>query len=730
MTFRELKQVYRKVVDQIGKKHIKDALDTIKELSGKCRNTDLKTQLDSHAETYVNILKYSFELGDDPEKEKVYFRLIRSLLGLLDDISDDIIRSNRLLQYYDYFSVPEPEAERLTGELLKFAEQIVLQHETGEQKSIAESPFFKRSFSQFFTILLLTDKLNESQISLLGKINNPDGIPWYDKSLIISALTLSLLRHFDTSKINLLFDYFETGEHQVWQRSLAGLVIAFSSYDYRIEYYPELINRLVATQGLHDTNKTIENIILQYAKTKDTEKITRRIQDEILPEMIKMKSRLEEKLDLDSLLSSMNPEDKNPEWESFFRESPDIYNKLEEFTNLQMEGADVFLGAFTMLKGFDFFRQIQNWFLPFYKENEHISPLIGENGTGELLEGIERSSFLCNSDKYSFCLNLKQMSSMQKSSVMEFFNAELKAMNEMSTDEEMLNSEVRNKVVITQYFQDLYRFFRLHPLHDEFEDIFNMSTELYNTRFFKLWVNNIDTLRNIGEFFFEKGHYHDALQVFSQVAGQQQNYEMFEKIAYCNQKLNDFNRALEYYHKAELFGKNKVWLMNSIAYCSRKTGDYQKAVAYYKQAEKLEPENPEIQMLLGQTYMEMEDYSEALKYYYRIEYTQPDNFKVFRPIAWCSFMLDKFKTALKYLSRSMENSGNRHDFMNMGHIQWCLGNKKEAIDNYGKSLGISGMDFDLFSKTFMEDSRYLIAKGIHDFDIALMLDYIKLTASR
>ena len=54
-----------------------------------------------------------------------------------------------------------------------------------------------------------------------------------------------------------------------------------------------------------------------------------------------------------------NPEDKNPEWETFFKESPDVYNKLEEFTNLQMEGADVFLGAFAMLKQFDFFNEIR-----------------------------------------------------------------------------------------------------------------------------------------------------------------------------------------------------------------------------------------------------------------------------------------------------------------------------------------------------------------------------------
>ena len=40
-------------------------------------------------------------------------------------------------------------------------------------------------------------------------------------------------------------------------------------------------------------------------------------------------------------------------------------NKLQEFTDLQMEGSDVLMGTFSMLKHFDFFRDEENWFLPF-----------------------------------------------------------------------------------------------------------------------------------------------------------------------------------------------------------------------------------------------------------------------------------------------------------------------------------------------------------------------------
>ena len=163
--------------------------------------------------------------------------------------------------------------------------------------------------------------------------------------------------------------------------------------------------------------------------------------------------------------------------------------------------------------------------------------------------------------------------------------------------------------------------------------------------FFKLWIDDINMLRNIGEFFFEKNYYTGCLMIFMQIVDKNQNYELFEKIAYCYQQNGEFEEALEYYHKAELLDRNRLWLLTRIAWCYRKTGDYEKAVAYYHEAEKLEPENLQVQAWLGHTFMEMEDYEEALKYYFKVEYLQPENHKVQRPISWCSFMLGKLDNA-------------------------------------------------------------------------------------
>jgi len=743
MNYNELISKYTSFSQFISKKRVKDAFDILKELVEKCKDKDLKNQFENHYNTYQNMLRYSFELGDDPEKEKVYERLLKAVTELADDVKEDIITGYGLLSYYQYKTeirkghhLDEDESDEIVKHL-EFEREIeqILKSASGIKKTagISDEQSYKKSLTNIFRIIWLTDKIKEAEIELVNKIISKKSLPWHDKCLIITALTLSLLRHFDSNKIALLFDFYEAEEHQVWQRALIGLTLGLYYYDSRISLYPDILNRIKAYQGNKNIAKHIEAIIIQFIRAKETEKITKKIQDEILPEVMKIKSKLEEKLDLDNILSSKIISEKNPEWETYFKDSPDVYQKFEEFSAMQMEGADVFLGAFALLKRFDFFNEISNWFLPFYKENEMISgslETIKEGfDTDKFLEGLERSSFMCNSDKYSFCLNVKHLPSIQKSMMTELFNMELQAMNELSEQDELINSIARNKAVFTQYFQDLYRFYKLHPLKREFEDIFNLEYHIYKADFFKMLIEDQSILRNIAEFFFEKSYYKEALEIFEILSCSEDNFELYEKTAFCHQQAGEFQNAIDYYHKAELISKNKLWLYNKLAFCYRKKEHFNKSAEYYKKAEKLDPKNLQIQAYLGQVYLDMDNYESALKYYFKVEYLSPDNHKIQRPIAWCSFLLGKLDTARKYFEKVISKEGNKNDYMNLAHVEWCSGDKQKAIENYIQSIKKSNLDFNWFAKVLEEDSKYLVKQGVNAFDIPLMIDYLKILIS-
>jgi tetratricopeptide (TPR) repeat protein len=539
------------------------------------------------------------------------------------------------------------------------------------------------------------------------------------------------LRFFDPQKIILLFTIYEQKEEQLWQKAFIGFFLSLLVHGKRVELYPEIFNRIKAYSSDDDFSKQIEQIVIQFLKSKETEKISKKIREDILPHMMKIKTKLDEKLDLDNILSVEQFEDKNPEWKKVFEDTPDLYDKFEEFSMMQMEGSDVFLSAFAMLKRFPFFNKMSNWFVPFYHQNEVLKDIIQEKekefDTAKFVEGIERSAFLCNSDKYSFCLNIKYMPTLQKSMMLEMFNMEMKAMNEVNEEDEKLNKDVKSKKVYTQYFQDLYRFYKLHPLKNEFEDVFDIDIELDTNILLKYLVNKEEVIRNIAEYYFEKEYFDKALLVFLSLAEKENSQELFEKIGYAYQKQNNIEKAIEYYQRAMLFDNEKNWLLKKLAFCNRKLKRFDEALKLYKRLEKNNQEDFHTQANLGHTYMELENYEEAQKYYFKVEYLAKDNFKVFRPIAWSSFVMGKFDTAKKYFEKVIKKEPTADDYLNLGHVEWCTGNAKAAVENYKVAKEKAKNDAGWLFEQFMNDKPYLEKHGIKDLDIKLMEDYIGLS---
>ncbi|MBN1187296.1 MAG: tetratricopeptide repeat protein [Bacteroidales bacterium] len=731
MNYQEVDRIHQKICRHIADGQIKYSIEKLGILVRESKNGDLINQLENYRETFANLLKYSFErVEKDPERDKVYSHLIRSILELADKAKEEIIAAQQILHFFNVKRKITNTAPLSENEIRDIIKILNFENEIdGLKKNQDNDNLRDETLEHIFNLFWLKDKYKESEIDLAQKIIIDINIPWSDKSLFVSAITLSLLRCFDISKFQALFDFNKTQENQVWQRALAGIIINLCHYDSRLVLYPELLSQISDLARQEDFKKNVEFILLQLLKSRETEKITKRFREEIIPEMMKLRPSLENKLDLDNILSDKLSEDKNPDWENFFKDSPGLLNKLEEMSRLQLEGSDVFMSTFSMLKQFDFFNTIKNWFLPFYKENNIVkSSMAGfeEHFNSEaFIEGLEKTAYLCNSDKYSFCLNVKIMPREQKNLMVEMFNMEINAMNEVSKDDELLNQHASDQFIFTQYFQDLYRFFKLYAHKNEFYDIFAGESQYHKTYFLNNLFDDQDILRNIAEFYFEKEYYLLAIEAFNMFLKKESKIELFQKIAYSFQMLGRYEDALEYYHKAELFDKNKSWNYRKIAQCYRKLKIYDKAIDYYKKAEKLEPENLYTQTFLGHTYLDMKEFETALKYYYKVEYLAPENKKIQLPIAWCSFMQKKLDSAIKYVNKVLEKDPGKHDCLIAAHIFWCNNDKTSAIDNYKKALKASGYNYQWFVKEIKDDQKYLHEYDITEQDVSLMIDYIE-----
>jgi tetratricopeptide (TPR) repeat protein len=730
MTEKELRNIYNGICSNLASRRLKPAFDLLGKLileNGLAVFTDEYRNLE---ETYHYMLKYTVEGIRDPERQKVYRKLIVSVFSLADKVHEAVrLKISSSIEYEKKRIFREKfitDFSQLLNELEDFyIKDELLPDETSSPDGAKEhQEKIRRLFYHFW----FRDKLSSEEAGFLRNfIMSPVILTAY-KSFMVTAVMLSLQRFFDREKFTLLFDAYESEEVEISQRAIIGLLINLYRYDARLPFYPSVTGRLKILNENPEFKRNLERVILQFIRSKETEKLQQRIRDEILPEMIKISPHLKDKINLDSLMEEGLSEDKNPDWQEIFKDSPGLMNKMEEFSELQMEGADVFMGSFAMLKSFPFYSEMGNWFIPFFIENPEIARVLDlkDELSRRMLEAINRAPILCNSDKYSFCFSIQSLPKENREFMTQGINAEMDQLKEIEKDEELTNPGRMAEFISNQYIQDLYRFYKLFPRKGDFEDIFNWRFDFHNNfALGEILKEDLKVLRNIGEYYFAKNQYDEAAEIFSFLLEQKKDGELYQKIAFCRQKSGNYEKALDYYLKAELYDINRLWNLKKIALCYRNLKQPGKALEYYRLAEKIEPESLNNQLNTGHCLLELHEYEEALKCYFKVEYLAPGNKKVWRPIAWCSFLTGKKEQAEKYLLQLLEDEPGKHDLMNMGHVQWSMGKRKDALDFYRQSISEGGFSENEFLEVFGEDLPHLLSQGIDSDDVPIMLDQLR-----
>lgn len=736
MTKEEIDIVYQKICDNLAERKLKPAFDLIENCIQENNLAVFYDEYHNLEQTYHYMLKYTVEGIQDPERQKVYKKLIVSVFELTDKVHEalrmkysDAIVYQKKRSFTSHFIT---DFGKLLTELEDFYldnELKSLVDESAEKTTeLEEARKHQQKIRNLFYHIWFSNELKSEETAFIKNFVSSDLILNGYKSFIVNSLIISLQRYFSAGKFNLLFDLYKHEKNEVNQLALVGLLINFYHYDRRLPFFGEITGRLKILNENPEFKQNLERIILQLIRSKETEKIQKKIRDEIIPEMIKISPNLKDKIDLESLMDRGTDDDKNPEWEEIFKDSPGLMDKMEEFSELQMEGADVFMGSFSMLKMFPFFNELTNWFMPFFPENPEIDEVldVSDDISSSFVKTIDSAPILCNSDKYSFCFSIKNLPAENREFMAQGMKAEMDQFKELEKDEELTSPGKKAEFISNQYVQDLYRFYKLHPRKADFEDIFNWRFDFHN----KYALGGIlkedeKILRNIAEYYFAKNQFTEAAEIYSYLLNKEKNGELYQKIAFCHQKMGNYQKALDDYLKAELYELNKAWNLKKIALCYRNLKQPDKALEYYKEVEKLDPENLNNQLNIAHCLLEMNRFEEALKGYFKVEYLAPGNKKVWRPIGWCSFLAGKKEQAEKYFQKLMDEESNKHDLMNMGHVQWSLGNRKKALEYYNDSISKTGFSEVTFLEVFEEDLPHLIEQGIDKNDVPIMLDQLR-----
>lgn len=582
----------------------------------------------------------------------------------LSDIEDNY----RSMLSYKFNGIEDPDGDNIYNHLVKRAYELI-------DDICAEYMPTDYSQNEVFSMLWNCFRYGDEQVNYC-RVMNEQGTS-LNNCIAVSAVTLSCLRILDEPKLHCLLDFCDNADKKTMARALTGLVLCLIKHNKRIQYYPAVNNRLNLLFDNPEKVSLARQIVKHFVRCRENVRITKDIKDNILPTLSKLapdiKNKVKEDFDSDDYEENMY------EVQDMIQESG-IADKMQAYSELQLQGSDINYSTFCSLKKFGFFQNIDSWFMPFYRENPSIAALFSQTDGLSFLDFLAGSSFLCDSDKYSFCVNLTMVPDDMRKPMQKQLQAQIGGVPEFEAGKD-------DMVLYTnRYMQDIYRFYKLYRNKEFFDDIFALGCDIYNMDFYRFIDADGTFLTELADFYLSKELYETALGAYKIIIeNSTPDIELYKKMAFCLQKNSFYTQAADYYLKIDLMDSGNVAVLKKLGYCYRKAGNFEKALKYYRQAEERETDNLNLLFNIALCLTELREFAKALNYFYKIDYLYPDS------------------------ERSVKMN------LYFGHCLWATGDKKAAMAHYLK----------VAPKDRLEDNLRLAPCDFSMKDIYFILDYIR-----
>ncbi len=566
-----------------------------------------------------------------------------------------------------------------------------------------------------------------------------------DACLLISHITLSLLRVFDPRKVEVLCEAVSSECDSVAVRAVTAIAITVRRYGRRLPFYPDVEARLRQLGADTAFLDMLADVELQFVRSRDTEEIERRMKDEIIPSMLRSPKAKGKHI--------ITPEDltdeSNPEWSQWLKESG-LEEKLQELTELQMSGADVYMATFAQLKSYPFFSETANWFRPFDPTHPAVSHLFSKSEDSKsenedepagsspsreknsqssifnpqssifnLQSLIMRSGMFCNSDKYSFCLSLAAIPKAQLDMLQAQFAEQEDALREEFGSQQVNHSSGQlgtpsPRTLVRQYIQDLYRFFHLSPARSAYADPFaDGGSQAPDDSLHAFYTLPETSLLALFELNFQRRDYPSAITSFE--ALESRDATLWQKYGYCHQRNGTYAEALHAFRMADLLKPDHFWTLHHIAQCQRALGQTAEALESYRHLAAMKPDVPRFAYRQAECLIQLARYDEALPLLYHLAYDTPDDLRTLRALVRSLLMQRQPDAAMKQANHILGNPAlelTDDDLLLIGSAQWLTGQRDDALRTW----------------SVMEEtppSETLIRLGIPAADTPFLLDLLR-----
>lgn len=681
-------------------------------------------ELEGLRQGYGYMSTYALQGLPDPGLAESRADVVEGIRSLVDAMRRSLRIKDAPTLYFNTLryeqTVPADTLVTLLGEYAKVNQKLSLAALTEDpakasrEFALQAEQMERRIFNRVWTSCPLVG----SDESSLRAVMDDMSLPAYFKALIVSAVFMGLMEQYDERKVLFLMDAYASADDEVSVRALCGLLVGLWLYRGR-HMSVRLRNRLAALEDMPGWTRDVRMAAMQFVRSRDTERITRKFNEEVIPEMMKLRPEIEKLKD-----KPLDPEamEENPEWAEMLEKSG-VADRLKELQELQEDGGDVMMATFGRLKTFAFFNDIANWFMPFRSNH----PQIVSGGVPEidaLVEVMGNIPMFCDNDKYSIALSLSQIPPAQRDMML----TQLRMQGEQLDAVRMAGMGGRRggrEELTTNYVRNLYRFYKLFRRKGEFSDPFAIGLNIPAIPALAGEFDDADTLMVIAEFYFKRGYYADALEVFARLAAKSApSAAICQKVGYCEQQLGRPSAALSHYEQADMLDSSSRWTVRRLAWCHRTLGQWEKALECYRRLSEGRPDDVNLALNIGLSLVKLRRYDEALQHLFKAEFLGSGNEKATRALAWCTLLGGDYDRCVKYTATLLAAASPRpNDYINAGHLSILTGHPGEAVGHYTDAIKAMDGDVDRFMRIMRDDRLTVTALADVDPDLmAIVID--------
>jgi len=522
------------------------------------------------------------------------------------------VQSQAVPAIYQQMPQPGSDVAQATKEVNNFLSNVIARFDD----TIFDSEKAKKIFLDVnFDDISAAGTMSPLSRDLVSKIRTgTEKFENYRRSLIISALSLGLIKKYDEEKARMLIDFVNDGEPGLWHRSLVGLIIGLMDKEDFIS--DEIARRLKKLQNDQEVQDCLVMIFFYVGNSVELERI----------------------------LGSLNKID---------------YNK------------------------FEFFKQTQHWFLPFFENN----PILKENiPNKKFAQSLLQANLLfgLDSSKYAIALLYPSLEKDAMGGLDQLFDLDKAMINALQTEESKKSYLLQTEVL--KYLLEFY----LYGLHDKNSTLTALIEDkkmLRKGKIFELLTHPHYKIRLRANELFSEQKYTEAVDILKPILeddpGNKQvlflsglcyylaektdeAIPLFEKSVQKGNKetvvfaylgdayysLKNYEKAIENYELLLTTQENVSALVNiGTCYQLKENPDPGKAFACFSQVEKLDPDNYINLLSLGDHYYNLKprDVNSSYNYYLKAFDINPNNLSLVKALDELAFDVEN-KDPIKQVS--------------------------------------------------------------------------------